>query len=164
MQSRSRARVAPRFRLIPAILMIVLALLVVGALFVAFRMAFAPRPRIALESPFDLVGRKAPLMLDVKDAAGLKSLQATGTQEAAPQVTVAESYDPPRREVQVRWAPAQAPKVRLKEGPATLTVTARNGSWGNFFRGRSATLTKNFTARLVPPRIEVLTRQHYVNQ
>ena len=43
-------------------------------------------------------------------------------------------------------------------------MTARNVSWGGFFKGRESTLTKNFTARLVPPRIEVLTRQHYVNQ
>jgi murein DD-endopeptidase MepM/ murein hydrolase activator NlpD len=45
-----------------------------------------------------------------------------------------------------------------------VEVWARNGSWGNFMRGRTATLEKDFTARLVPPRLEVLTTQHYVNQ
>jgi murein DD-endopeptidase MepM/ murein hydrolase activator NlpD len=66
--------------------------------------------------------------------------------------------------VRIEWSPARDPKVRLKDGPGKLTVTARNVSWGGFFKGRASTFTKSFNARLVPPRIEVLTRQHYVNQ
>jgi murein DD-endopeptidase MepM/ murein hydrolase activator NlpD len=164
MQYRNRAKVAPRFGLIPLLLMIVLALLAAGAIFVGFRMLFAPRPQIALGAPFELVGRNAPLIIDVKDRAGLKSLRATVTQGDKEQVIVDEKYDPPRSEVQVKWAPAQDPKVRLKDGPGKLTVAARNVSWGGFFKGRTSTFTKDFTARLTPPRIEVLTRQHYVNQ
>jgi murein DD-endopeptidase MepM/ murein hydrolase activator NlpD len=164
MQYRSRARVAPRYSLIPMILMALVVIVVAGAIFVGVRMLFAPRPQISLGGPFDVVGRKAPLILDVKDKAGLKSLRASVRQDETEQVVVDESYDPPRKEVQVHWSPAQDPKIKLKEGPGKLTVTARNVSWGNFFRGRESTFTKDFTARLVPPRVEVLTRQHYVNQ
>jgi murein DD-endopeptidase MepM/ murein hydrolase activator NlpD len=164
MQYRNRAKVAPRFGLIPLLLMIVLALVAAGAIFVGFRMLFAPRPQISLGAPFDLVGRNAPLVIDVKDRAGLKSLRATVTQGDKEQVIVDEKYDPPRNEVHIKWAPAQDPKVRLKDGPGKLTVVARNVSWGGFFKGRAASFTKEFTARLTPPRIEVLTRQHYVNQ
>jgi len=164
MQYRNRAKVAPRLTLIPTLVMIVLALVAAGAIFVGFRMLFAPRPQISLAAPFDLVGRNRPLVVDVKDRAGLKSLRATVTQGDKEQVIVDEAYDPPRPEAQIKWSPAQDPKVRLKDGPGKLTVTARNVSWGGFFKGRAATFTKNFTARLVPPRIEVLTRQHYVNQ
>ena len=164
MQYRKRAKVAPRLGLIPTVIMIVLALVAAGAIFVGFRILFAPRPQISLGAPFDLVGRNRPLVVDVKDRAGLKSLRATVTQGDKEQVIVDEKYDPPRNEVQVKWSPAQDPKIRLKDGPGKLTVTARNVSWGGFFKGRAATFTKSFTARLVPPRIEVLTRQHYVNQ
>jgi murein DD-endopeptidase MepM/ murein hydrolase activator NlpD len=164
MQYQRRARAAPRLSLIPMLVMIVLALVAAGAIFVGFRMLFAPRPQISLGAPFDLVGRNRPLVLDVKDRAGLKSLRATVSQGDQEQVIADESYDPPRNEVQIKWSPAQDPKIRLKDGPGTLTVTARNVSWGGFFKGRAATFTKSFTARLVPPRIEVLTRQHYVNQ
>src|SRR5881409_3668324 len=107
MQYRSRARVAPRFSLIPVLFMIVLALVVAGAIFVGFRMLFAPRPQISLGGPFDLVGRNAPLILDVKDRAGLKSLRATVAQGGSEQVIVEETYDPPRPEVRIKWAPAQ---------------------------------------------------------
>jgi len=164
MQYRARARAGPRLSLIPTLIMIVLALVVAGAIFVGFRVLFAPRPRISLGAPFDLVGRNRPLVVDVKDRAGLKSLRATVTQGDKEQVIVDETYDPPRNEAQIKWSPAQDPKIRLKDGPGKLTVTARNVSWGGFFKGRTSTLSKSFTVRLVPPRIEVLTRQHYVNQ
>ncbi len=164
MQYRRRARVAPRLSLISTIFMILLALAAAGAIFVGFRVLFAPRPQISLGAPFDLVGRNRPLVVDVKDRAGLKSLRASVTQGDQEQVIVDETYDPPRHEVQVKWSPAQDPKVRLKDGPGQLKVTARNVSWGGLFKGRATTFTKSFTARLVPPRIEVLTRQHYVNQ
>jgi murein DD-endopeptidase MepM/ murein hydrolase activator NlpD len=164
MQYRTRAKAGPRLSLLPTLIMIVLALVVAGAIFVGFRVLFAPRPRISLGAPFELVGRNRPLVLDVKDRAGLKSLRATVTQGDKEQVIVNETYDPPRNEVQIKWSPAQDPKIRLKDGPGKLTVTARNVSWGGFFKGRTSTFSKSFTARLVPPRIEVLTRQHYVNQ
>jgi murein DD-endopeptidase MepM/ murein hydrolase activator NlpD len=164
MQYRTRARAGPRLSLLPTLIMIVLALVVAGAIFVGFRVLFAPRPRISLGAPFDLVGRNRPLVLDVKDRAGLKSLRATVTQGDKEQAIVDETYDPPRNEVQIKWSPAQDPKIRLTDGPGKLTVTARNVSWGGFFKGRTSTFSKSFTVRLVPPRIEVLTRQHYVNQ
>jgi murein DD-endopeptidase MepM/ murein hydrolase activator NlpD len=154
------ARVSP----LPVVIMVVLALLVAGGLYVLVRMLFAPRPQIALSAPFDVVGRNAPLVLDIKDDHGLKQVRVAVRQGDQEIVVREETYEPPRPAVQVRWSPAQDRPLRLKEGPGHLTVSARNSSWGNFFKGKTATLEKDFTARLVPPRLEVLTTQHYVNQ
>jgi murein DD-endopeptidase MepM/ murein hydrolase activator NlpD len=52
----------------------------------------------------------------------------------------------------------------LKEGSATLIVTATNDSWGRFFRGGQSQFIKDLPVRFVPPRAEVLTAQHYINQ
>ena len=52
----------------------------------------------------------------------------------------------------------------LKEGSATLIVTATNNSWGRFFRGGRSQLIKDLPVRFVPPSAEVLTAQHYINQ
>ena len=52
----------------------------------------------------------------------------------------------------------------LKEGSATLIVTATNDSWGRFFRGGQSQLVQNLAVRFVPPTVEVLTTQHYINQ
>jgi murein DD-endopeptidase MepM/ murein hydrolase activator NlpD len=149
---------------VPIIIMVLLALVVAGALYVLVRMLFAPRPQIALAAPFDVVGRNAPLVLDVKDDHGLKQVRVVVKQGDQEVVVHDETYNPPRPQVQVRWSPAQDKPLRLKEGPGHLTANARNASWGNFFKGKTTTLEKDFTARLVPPRLEVLTTQHYVNQ
>lgn len=52
----------------------------------------------------------------------------------------------------------------LTEGQATVEIAATNDSWGRFFRGGQSHLTLNLPVRFTPPRIEVLTTQHYINQ
>jgi murein DD-endopeptidase MepM/ murein hydrolase activator NlpD len=161
---RSRARVGRRFSALPILLLLVLVAAVGGALYAVARMLLAPRPAIALARPFDLVGRNAVLAFDVRDPVGVRSLRVTIRQGGQEQTVLAESYQPPRREVHREWQPGKETRFRLKEGPGTLRVEALNKSWGNFFRGKRAILEKEFTARLTPPRLEVLTTQHYVNQ
>jgi murein DD-endopeptidase MepM/ murein hydrolase activator NlpD len=146
------------------ILLVVLVTAVVALLYVAGRMLMAPRPAITLAGPFDVVGRSATLALDVRDATGLRSLKVTVRQGDREQTVIDDTYQPPRAEVHREWRPGQETPLRLKEGPGLLRIEARNASWGNFFKGKTATIQKEFTARLTPPRIEVLTTQHYVNQ
>ena len=52
----------------------------------------------------------------------------------------------------------------LKEGRATLVITATNNSWGRFFRGGKSEVTLELPVRFAPPQIEVLSSKHYVNQ
>ena len=52
----------------------------------------------------------------------------------------------------------------LKEGSATLIITATNDSWGRFFRGGRSQFIKDLPVRFVPPTAEILTAQHYINQ
>jgi murein DD-endopeptidase MepM/ murein hydrolase activator NlpD len=52
----------------------------------------------------------------------------------------------------------------LKQGRATLHITATNDSWERFFRGGRSELSKEFPVRFTPPQVDVLTTQHYINQ
>lgn len=52
----------------------------------------------------------------------------------------------------------------LREGRATLHITATNDSWGRFFRGGRSELWLDLPVRFVPPQVQVLTFQHYINQ
>jgi len=52
----------------------------------------------------------------------------------------------------------------LKDGRATLHITALNDSWGRFFRGGRGEAALDLPVRLAPPQVEVLTSQHRVNQ
>jgi murein DD-endopeptidase MepM/ murein hydrolase activator NlpD len=145
-------------------LMVIGALLVAGAGYALFRILFAPRPKIVLAQPFETVGRNAPLVLDVSEKRyGVRSLRVAIAQGNDEKVVLDEAYDPPRKDVQVKWSPAQEKRFRLAEGAGKLRVRAQAAKFG-FFKGRAADLDQDFTARLTPPRIEVLTTQHYVNQ
>jgi murein DD-endopeptidase MepM/ murein hydrolase activator NlpD len=161
---RRRGRVGRRFSALPIFILLVLVALAAGMVYVAARMVMAPRPTIALTAPFDLVGRSAVLGLDVRDPVGLRSLKVTIRQADREQTLVEETYEPPRREVRHEWRPGRDTRLRLQEGPGAVRVEARNASWGNFFSGKRTAFEKEFTARLTPPRLEVLTTQHYVNQ
>ncbi|HZP00577.1 MAG TPA: M23 family metallopeptidase [Terriglobia bacterium] len=52
----------------------------------------------------------------------------------------------------------------LKEGRATLVISATNDSWGRFFRGGRTEAMLDLPVRFTPPSVEVLTTQHYINQ
>ncbi|MGH9345460.1 MAG: M23 family metallopeptidase [Terriglobia bacterium] len=52
---------------------------------------------------------------------------------------------------------------QLTPGRAEIRVTALNDSWGRFFRGGLAVLSLSVPVRFMPPQIEVLTSQHYIN-
>ena len=161
--NRSRARV-PRLSALTIALLVVLLAAAAGAVYVAARLLLAPRPSIALAAPFDVVGRSATLALDVRDPTGIRWVKVTVRQGDQEQAVVEDTFEPPRPQVHREWRPGKETRFRLKEGPGTLRVEARNASWGNLFKGKTATLEKSFTARLTPPRLEVLTTQHYVNQ
>lgn len=153
-----------RFSILPIILIALAGAVVVGVIYVVARMLLAPTPSVALAEPFDVVGRNAPLVVNVKDDHGLKAARITVRQGDQEKVVLERTYEPPRPSDVLRWEPAKDKSFRLKEGPGQVEVWVRNDSWGNFRKGKAATLKKDFTARLVPPRLEVLTGQHYVNQ
>jgi murein DD-endopeptidase MepM/ murein hydrolase activator NlpD len=156
--------VGARFSALSIFLLVVLVTTVVAALYVGGRMVMAPRPVLALAAPFDLVGRNAILSLDARDPTGLRSLKVTIRQGDKEQIVADETYQPPRKEAHFEWRPGKQARFPLREGPGRLRVEARNASWGHFFQGKTQALEKEFTARLTPPRVEVLTSQHYVNQ
>ena len=164
MRYSGAGRRGPRYSPLALILMTLVGLSLLGLLYAAARMLMASRPTVALAEPFDVVGRNAPLVVNVKDDHGLKAARITVRQGGLEQVVLERTYDPPRTMDVLRWEPSQDKSFKLQEGPGHVVVWVRNDSWGDFMKGRTAILEKDFTARLVPPRIEVLTGQHYVNQ
>lgn len=155
---------APRFRFVSTLLVVACLAALAGLIYVAARMVAAPRPTISFLSPFAKVGRATPLAVDVADLSGLRSVSVVLVQGEERHVILEQAYDQPPPKVEVRWAPGQEPRVALREGRGTVRVEARNASWGNWLRGRVVSSSQDFEARLQPPRLEVLTGQHYVNQ
>jgi murein DD-endopeptidase MepM/ murein hydrolase activator NlpD len=159
-----RAGRGSRFSPATLFLLVLIVAAAAGLGYVVFRVVTASAPQISLLSPFEKVGRGSTLAVQITDRHGLASVDVVLEQGGQAHVLQSEKLDPPRGSVEVRWSPARDTRVKLQEGPGRLRVRARNTSWGSFFRGRTATLEKDFVVRLVPPRLEVLTAQHYVNQ
>lgn len=67
-----------------------------------------------------------------------------------------------RQNVSVQVGRRQIPE--LQDGRATLLITAKNDSWGRFFRGGQRELRMDLPVRLAPPQVDVLSPMHYINQ
>jgi murein DD-endopeptidase MepM/ murein hydrolase activator NlpD len=145
---------------------IVIVLAVVGyAAVVKFEWS---RPTASLREPLDYLGRNAQIALDVADrGTGLSSLQvaidAAGTRfEVLSETYPSEDWRGSGIHEKSVTLPVSPRDAKIPEGPATLVVTARDGSWLNFLSKPGPTLSKSITVDYTPPTIEVLTTQHYM--
>jgi murein DD-endopeptidase MepM/ murein hydrolase activator NlpD len=156
----------------------VLFLLVVFLLLfivLAWKVAGRSAPTIQLQEEIKAIGQSTPVNFAVRDAEHyLKRIRVEVRQGDRSFVVLDRSLAAPRwwkfwsragqeqAEFQVRAGRQGIPE--LQEGRASLVIVATNDSWGRLFRGGRAEISLDVPVRLTPPSIEVLTRQHYVNQ
>jgi len=140
-------------------------IVIVGLLGTAYYLA--PRfereaPKIKLSRDSDVLGL-APLEIVVTDhGAGLKSVTASLSSGGSEHMLSSEQYSRPMTEKKITVA--MSPKLSgVKEGPAVLRVSARDGSLGNFFRGNETVFEKNLTIDVTPPTLELIADDRYVN-
>jgi murein DD-endopeptidase MepM/ murein hydrolase activator NlpD len=149
-----------RFPAFTVLLVIIVAALAGGAYY------FAPRferqaPQITLTPESDVLG-VAPMEIVVSDqGAGLKSLTATLSMAGTEHNLVVEQYAERVKEKKITVAAAKI--AGLKEGPAILRVTARDGSLWRFFGGNETVVQKNLTIDITPPTLELIADDRYVN-
>jgi murein DD-endopeptidase MepM/ murein hydrolase activator NlpD len=142
------------------LLVIIVAALLAGAWYLAPRFE-RDAPRIALARDADVLG-PVPLEIAVADqGAVLKSVTATLSAGGAEQRLAAEEYAAPVREMKLTVALSKLAGV--KEGPAVLRVSARDGSLWRFFRGNETVLQKELTIDITPPGVELVADDRYVN-
>ena len=132
-------------------------------------------PIVKLDKDFKALGRKPEISLTVQDpGSGLKKLSVTLTQKNQVVPLVEEQYAGPsftkfwkrgdRQTKTFQVGDLISQKYKIQDGPATLQISAVDYSFRHFFHGNSVELQKNFTFDLFPPRLEVLSGQHYINQ
>ena len=158
---------------------VVFLLFVLAAIFMGLLWKVASRqgPTILLPKPPKGLGQKTELVVDAKDAKhNLKTLAVEVVQDGQVihQSTMIISARPHRwwkfwsasPESATTWTVLVGREVipALKEGRATVRITALNDSWGRFFRGGRSEVVLDLPVRFVPPQVEVLTTQHYINQ
>jgi murein DD-endopeptidase MepM/ murein hydrolase activator NlpD len=123
-------------------------------------------PTVTLKTPVEVVGAKAALTIAAGDlGSGLKEVKVTFSQGDQSKV-VAERTFPPGGD---RGEAVEIPVVLtpqalgFKEGKATLTVEARDRSWRNLFRGRTASLKQEVVIDLVPVSLAFQAASHLLH-
>jgi murein DD-endopeptidase MepM/ murein hydrolase activator NlpD len=135
------------------VLVVLVAGIGAGVYFLGPRFESAP-PQISIKPDTDAVGL-APLEISISDAAsGLKSIEV----KLGDAVIASEQFARPVKDKTVTLA---ASKVQgIKEGPATLSVVARDAS---LFRGNEARVQKQLTIDLTPPTLGLVADDRYIN-
>ena len=149
-----------RFPAFRVLLLIIVAALAGGAYYLAPRFE-RHAPQITLTPDNDVLG-VAPLEIVVRDeGAGLKSLTAKLSVAGTEHDLAVEQYPEPLAEKRITVAAAKIAGV--KEGPAVLRISARDGSLWGFFKGNETVVQKNLTIDVTPPTLELIADDRYVN-
>ena len=157
------------------VLLFLAALVLVPGGCVIFRTMDSAAPTIAVKSGTKAVGRKGRITIEATEPKyGIRDLRASFVQGAV-EVPLGELTHPRnpwwclwRRDVKASASlELEIGRERIpemKEGEATIRAEATNDSWARFGKGRTRVLETKLPVLLTPPRIEVLSGQHYINQ
>jgi murein DD-endopeptidase MepM/ murein hydrolase activator NlpD len=119
-------------------------------------------PQIKFTPDADVLGL-APLEIGVSDqGAGLKSVTVTLAAGGSEHTLASDQFAQPVGEKKITVA-LSSKLAGVKEGPAVLRVSARDGSLWNYFRGNETVMQKNLTIDITPPTIELIADDRYVN-
>ncbi len=140
------------------IFLVIVAFVVGGAVFIVPRFDWhAPTVNLKLNS--DFIGLR-PFNAEIKDEGrGLKRVSIVLTNQQGEYPLIEEDYPNPVHEKDITIA-LDPKKLGIKEGPATIRVTAIDGA---FFRGNKTTVSKNVTIDFTPPTVEVISGEQYIN-
>ncbi|MEW6388107.1 MAG: M23 family metallopeptidase [Thermodesulfobacteriota bacterium] len=120
-------------------------------------------PWLQLSPEGSLVGAKTDFTLKAGDqTSGLKEIKVTIKQDGQEKVVLIRNFPPggeARSQVELPLT-LEPQALGLKEGKATLTVTARDRSWGNFFQGRSQSLTRDLDIDFTPLTLAFISVNH----
>ncbi|MEW5974312.1 MAG: M23 family metallopeptidase [Acidobacteriota bacterium] len=132
-------------------------------------------PAIRFDPELKALGRKPNLTLTLEDpGSGLSHLTVRLKQKEQDVVLVDETFGGPGLLTFWRTGPAKSKqynlgglipeKFKIQPGAATLSISAWDHSFRNFWRGNRAELSREFEFDIYPPRLEILSGQHYINQ
>ena len=137
-----------------------LAIVLLGSALWAFNTILEfEKPAIVLKDDLSTIGPGKAIALSVSDQkSGIRNVSVTISQEGRDQVVLSETYARGTKEQTL--SPELNPrKLNLKDGPATITITAEDHSW---LKNRT-TLSVETSIDTVPPQIGMISSAHNVN-
>ncbi|HEX4997060.1 MAG TPA: M23 family metallopeptidase [Terriglobia bacterium] len=142
-------------------------LILIGALVLTYRRWEGTPPIVTFDHEFKYLGRQPALTMTAEDTGtGLKHVQIILKHQDEETILADDSFDrggaPASKTYDVGKLLAE--KVQFKEGTGTLVIRASDHALRNLFRGNSTEIANDFTVDVTPPRLEVMSGQHYINQ
>lgn len=129
-------------------------------------------PVVVLDAPSPwYLGKTAEVALELSDPkSGLRRFSATLTKDGK-ETVLAESEFPATGFLSLSNSRKETARLRidpgalgLSDGKAVLRVMVWDRSWRNWWHGNAAELKREVVIDTKPPVIEVVTREHYLNQ
>ncbi len=115
-------------------------------------------PWVRLKTPVEVVGPKTALALEAGDkGSGLREVRVSLTQGGQEQVVLERRFPPgggPGEKVEIPFT-LEPQALGFKDGKATLTVSVRDRSWRQMFRGRLAVLSQEVAIDLAPATVSM---------
>lgn len=159
---------------LPFVIVLAILLLVPGGC-IGYKMLDRSAPKLTVKSDVKVIGRSARMTIEADEPSyGVRDLRATFVQGGV-EVPLGEITQPKNpwwrfwhRDVkgsallEVEVGKDKIPE--MKEGQASIRAEATNDSWAHFGKGRTTLTEFTFPVLLTPPRVEVLSGQHYINQ
>jgi len=157
------------------VLLIIVLLLFVTLIIFSWSRWESNHPIVRLNRNFKALGRNPSLSVTIQDAeTGLKNISVILRQKDQAVSLVDEHYAGPgffdfwkhgdRDSKQFDLGKLIVDKYKIQDGPASLEISATDYSFGHFFHGNRTDVQRNFVFDLYPPRLEVISEQHYINQ
>jgi len=144
-----------------------IVLVLLATLALTFKRWEGQPPRIAFDREFNALGRSPNLNLVVQDPeTGLRHVTIRLSQNDQEILLVDESFDRAGAEKSRAYDVGKliGEKYKVQAGPASLDVVAEDYALRRFLRGNRSDVTKAFVFHVEPPRLEVISGQHYINQ
>jgi murein DD-endopeptidase MepM/ murein hydrolase activator NlpD len=149
------------FTVVLVLVIVVVAGLAAAAYYLRPRFESDP-PRISITPNTDSLGLATPLEIVVTDAGtGLKAVTATLSAGGTEHSLAADQFGEPVHEKKITLDPSKLKGI--KEGAATLRISARDASFWNAFKGNEASTERQYTIDLTPPTIELVADDRYIN-
>jgi len=153
-------------------LIIILCLLILIPLAVVLYLKFeSVRPTVKLAPETDAIGATQEIRVTASDPkSGLRGMRADLVKDGKQYELFSKTFpgDIFIRGGQVHEASEtfkiDKKALKISDGKAVLRIAVSDFSWRNWLRGNQTTLEKNIVIDTRPPRIEVISKAHNINQ